>query len=130
MKNVTTVTKYPRILTALLAAAIGLSAASSYAHETAEKADDNIAVTEQLSAYGAKRLARQFLVERGFSTGFGPGKATIKSITRDGDTWIVQVAWSNGGWVMDQRGLLYIDANSAMVSEVAPERKPPQVAAQ
>ncbi len=130
MKNVTTVTKYPRIFTALLAAAIGLSAASSYAHETAEEADDNIAVTEQLSAYGAKRLARQFLVERGFSTGSGPGKATIKSITRDSDTWIVQVAWSNGGWVMDQRGFLYIDANSAMVSEVAPERKPPQVAAQ
>ncbi len=130
MKNVTTVTKNPRILTVLLAAAIGLSAASSYASETTDEAYDNITVTEQLSAYGAKRLARQFLVERGFSYGIGPGKARIRSISRDSDTWIVQVALSNGGWVMNNRAFLYIDANSAMVSEVAPERKPRQVAAQ
>ena len=130
MKNVTTVTKNPRILTVLLAAAIGLSAASSYASDTTEEAYDNITVTEQLSAYGAKRLARQFLFERGFSIGVGPGNARIKSITRDSDTWIVQVALSNGTHIMNKRAFLYIDANSAKVSEVAPERKQRQVAAQ
>lgn len=130
MKNVKAVTKNPHILTVLLATAIGLSAASSYASETTEEAYDNITVTEQLSAYDAKRLARQFLFERGYSNGVGPGNARIKSITRDSDTWIVQVALSNGTHIMNKQAFLYIDANSAMVSEVAPERKPRQVAAQ
>jgi hypothetical protein len=130
MKNVTTVSKNQRILTVLLAGALGLSAASSDASETTEEAYDNITVTEQLSAYGAKRLALQFLFERGFSNGVGPGNARIKSITRDSDTWIVQVALSNGTHIMNKRAILYIDANSAMVSEVAPERTPRQVAEQ
>ncbi len=130
MKNITTVTRNPRTLTVLLAAAIGLSAASSHASEITEDAYANITVTEQLSAYGAKRLARQFLFERGFSIGVGPGNARIKSITRDSDTWIVQVTFSNDSHIMNKRALLYIDANSAMVSEVAPERKPRQVAEQ
>ncbi len=130
MKNVTKITEYPRALAVLMAAAIGLSSASTYAAETDAVAYDNITVTEQVSAHGAKRLARQFLVERGFATGVGPGKAAIKSATRDGDTWILQIAISDGGWVMNRRAVLYIDAGSAMVSEVAPEPKPEQVAAQ
>jgi hypothetical protein len=56
--------------------------------------------------------------------------AAIKSVTREGDTWIVQLAISDGGWVMNKREVLYIDANSARVSEVAPEQMPQQVAAQ
>lgn len=130
MKNTTKVTKDTRVLAVLMAAAIGLSSASTYAAETDEAAYDNITVIEQVSANGAKRLARQLLVERGFATGTGPGKAAIKSVTRDGDTWIVQLAISNGGWVMSKREVLYIDANSARVSQVAPERMPQQVAAQ
>jgi len=129
MKNVTEVTKNPLAVALLMAAAIGLSSASSHAADNDEAAYDNITVTEQVSAHGAKRLARQFLVERGFATGVGPGKAAIKSVTRDGDTWILQLAISDGGWVMNRRAVLYIDASSAMVSEVAPAPKPEQVAA-
>ena len=129
MKNVTRVTKSPLVIAAIMAAAAGLSSASTHAAETDAVAYDNITVTEQVSAHGAKRLAREFLVERGFATGVGPGKAAIKSVTRDGDTWILQFAISDGGWVMNRRAVLYIDANSAMVSEVAPEPKPEQVAA-
>lgn len=130
MRNVTNVTKSRHILTVLLGAAITLSAASAYAHETADDAFDTITVTEQLSAYAAKRLARRYLVEREFEIGTGPGKAKINSITRDNDTWIVQLALSNGGWTMNTRAQLYIDANTALVSEVAPARMPRQVAAQ
>ena len=129
MKYITTVTKNTRIVAIALSAVIGLSANTASASEPVEPAYDNITVTERLSAHGAKRLARQFLVERGFSYGTGPGRASVKSTTREGDTWIVQVAFSDGGWVMNNRGYLYIDADSAMVSEVAPERKPRQVAA-
>ena len=67
---------------------------------------------------------------RAFATGAGPGKAAIKSVTRDGGTWILQVAISDGGWIQNRKAVLYIDAESAMVSEVAPEPKPEQVAAQ
>ena len=129
MKNVTTVTKDFRIPTLVLAAVIGLSATTSYASES-EEVYDNITVTEQVSAYSAKRLARRFLTDRGFTNGMGPGAARIKSITRDGDTWILQVAFSLDSHIMNERALLYIDAGTARVSEVAPVRKPRQVAAQ
>lgn len=127
MKNVTTVTKNFYTLTLVLAAAISLSATAS---SESEEAYDNINVTEQVSAYGAKRLARRFLTDRGFTNGMGPGAARIKSITRDGDTWILQVAFSLDSHIMNERALLYIDAGTARVSEVAPVRKPQQVAAQ
>jgi hypothetical protein len=130
MKNVTKVTNFPHVLAVLAAATIGLSSASAMADEAAPVAYDNITVTEQVSAHGAKRLARQFLVERGFATGKGPGKAAIKSVTREGDTWILQLAISNGGWVMNKQARLYIDAKSAVVSTSAPAPKPVQVAAQ
>jgi len=130
MKNVTTVTKSPRVLAVLITAAIGLSSASTYAAESDEAAYDNITVIEDVSAHRAKRLARQFLIERGFATGVGPGKAAIKSVTREGDTWILQLAMSDSGWIMNRSAVLYINAESATVSEVAPERKPLQVAAQ
>ena len=130
MNNLTNVTKDLRIVAALMAVAIGFSSASTYADETDSVAYDNITVVEQVSAHNAKRLGRQFLVERGFATGSGPGKAAIKSVTREGDTWILQVAISDGGWVKNRSAVLYIDAESAMVSEVAPEPKPEQVAAQ
>lgn len=130
MNNVTRVTKSPRVLAVLMAAAFGLSSVSTYAADTDDSAYDNITVTEQVSAHSAKRLAREFLVERGFATGTGPGKAAIKSVARDGDTWVLQVAISDGGWVMNKRAVLYINADSAMLSEVAPIQKPEQVAAQ
>ena len=130
MKTNTKATEYPRITAVLIASAIALASASSFAADTSEEAYDNVTVTEQVSAYGAKRLGRQFLVERGFTTGKGPGKAAIKSVTREGDTWILQVAISDSGWISNRKAVLYIDAASAMVSEVAPAPKPEQVAAQ
>jgi len=85
---------------------------------------------EQVSAYGAKRLARRFLTNRGFTNGMGPGAARIKSITRDGDTWVLRVAFSLDSHIMNQKALLYVDAGTVRISEVAPARKPRQVAAQ
>jgi len=129
MKIVTSVTKDFRILPLVLAAAIGLSATTSYASESQE-AYDNITVTEQVSAYGAKRLARHFLADRGFTNGMGPGAARIKSITRNGDIWILRVAFSLDSHIMNESALLYVDAGTARVSDVAPAHKPQQVAAQ
>ena len=130
MNNITKVTKIPHILAVLVGSAIGLSSVSAYAADADEEAYDNIIVTEQVSAHGAKRLARRFLVERGYGLGVGPGKATIRSVTREGDTWILRIAMSDSGWVMNRRAVLYIDARAATVSEEAPETLPQQVAAQ
>ena len=130
MKNVTTVTKDARIVALVFAAAIGLSATSSHAADSNDQAYDNVTVVAPISAYSAKRLARGFLTERGFVSGIGPGAARIKSISRDGGTWIVKVAYSHGTLSMNKRATLYIDADSASVSEVAPVKEPVQVAAQ
>jgi hypothetical protein len=130
MKNVTTVTKDPRIVALVLAAAICLSATSSHAADSNEQAYDNVTVVAPISANSAKRLARGFLRERGFVSGIGPGAARIRSISRDGGTWIVQVAYSLDTTTMTKRATLYIDADSASVSEVAPVKEPVQVAAQ
>ena len=128
MNIVTTVTKMSRVLALVLAATFSLSATTSNAAD-ADEAYDNITVTQQVSANGAKRLGRHFLVEQGFSYGLGAGAARIKSITRDGNTWILQVRYSLGGLTMNQSALLYVNAKSALVSDVAPKRQPQQVAA-
>jgi hypothetical protein len=130
MKNVTTVTKDPRIVALIFAAAISLSATSAHAADSSEQAYDNVTVVAPISAHGAKRLVRGFLSERGFVSGIGPGAARIKSISRDGGTWIVQIAYSLDTTTMNKRATLYIDADSASVSEVAPVKEPVQVAAQ
>lgn len=130
MKNITTVTKYPRIVAVVLAAAFGLSATTSYAADDNEEAYENVTVVAQVSASSAKRLVRSFLSERGFVNGVGVGAARIKSISRDGDTWIIQIAYSLDTLVMNNRATLYVNANSASVSEIAPAKKPVQVAAQ
>jgi len=128
MKTITNIARFPRALAVLTAATIGLSSVAANADENAPVAYDNITVTEQVSAYAAKRLARRYLVERGFATGVGPGKAAIDSITRDGDTWVLRLAISDGGWVMNRSAVLYIDANTAAVSESEPETNPERVA--
>jgi hypothetical protein len=130
MKNVTTVTNNPRIVALVLAAAFGLSAISSNAADSSEQAYDNVTVVAPISAHSAKRLARGFMSERGFVSGIGPGAARIKSISRDGGTWIVQIAYSLDTTTMNKRATLYIDADSESVSEVAPVKEPVQVAAQ
>jgi len=128
MNIVTTVTKNSRVLAFVLAAAFGWSATTSNAAD-AEEAYDNIIVTQRVSANSAKRLGRRFLVERGFSYGVGIGAARIKSITRDGDTWILHVRYSQDSLTMRHSALLYVDAKKALVSDVAPKREPQQVAA-
>ena len=130
MKNVTTVTKDPRIVALVLAAAFGLSATSSHAADSSEQTYDNVTVVAPISASSAKRLARDFMSERGFVRGMGPGAARIKGISRDGSTWVVQVAYSLDTTTMSKRATLYIDADSASVSEVAPVKEPVQVAGQ
>ena len=130
MKNVTTVTKNPRIVALVFAAAIGLSATSSHAADSNERAYDNVTVVAPISANSAKRLVRGFLGERNFVYGIGPGAARIKSISRDGSTWVVQIAYSLDTLTMNKRATLYVNADSASVSEVAPVKEPVQVAAQ
>jgi len=130
MKNVTTVTKDPRFIALVLAATFGLSATTSYAADYNEEAYENVTVVAQVSASSAKRLVRSFLSERGFVNGVGPGAARIKSISRDGDTWIIQIVYSMGTLVMNNRATLYVNADSATVSEVPPAKKPVRVAAQ
>ena len=122
--------RIPRVFALLAAATIGLSSATTFAADTDEAVYENITVSEPVSAHGAKRLARNFLVDRGFETGVGPGRAAIRSVTRDGDTWILRIGMSDGGWVMNRSAVLYIDAKSATVSEHAPEKLPQQVASQ
>ncbi len=130
MKNVTAVTNNRQILALVFAAAIGLAATNASAADATEATYDNVTVTSQLSANGAKRLTRRFLLDRGFVYGVGPGAARVKSITRDADTWIIRVVYSNGGYVASEQAILYIDTNTAALSEVAPVREPQQLAAQ
>ena len=128
MRNITTVTNNPLVLALALAAATGLSSTASYAADPAV-AYENITVTAQVSAHGAKRLGRLYLQDQGFNYGIGPGAAQIRSITRDGDTWVLQVRYSLGGLTMNQRALLYVNARAGLVSDVAPEREAEQLAA-
>ncbi len=120
MRIVTTVTKNRLVLGLALAAATGLASTTSYAADPAESYD-NITVTAQVSAHGAKRLGRQFLQEQGFTYGIGPGAAQIRSITRDGDTWVLQVRYSLGGLTMNQSALMYVNVSAGLVREVAPD---------
>lgn len=129
MKLISNVTKSPRVLALVLAAAFGFSATNASAADS-DDAYDNIIVTQQVSANGAKRMGRRYLQDQGFSYGLGAGAARIKSITRDGDTWILHVRYSLGGLTMNQRALLYVGAHDARVSELAPERKPELLASQ
>ena len=87
-------------------------------------------VEKQVSASEAKRMARSHLKAQGFSGRIGPGAARIQSITRDAGTWIISAKVSNGGSVLSEQRILYIDAQSGVVSDVAPTKSPSQVAAE
>ena len=87
-------------------------------------------VDKQVSAYEARRAAYRYLRDLGYSRRVGPGSAQVRSITRDGDTWIIRVALSNGGAVRSERAMLYVDATTALVSEVPPTNKPSAVASE
>ncbi len=87
-------------------------------------------VEKQVSASEAKRMARSHLKAQGFSGRIGPGAARIQSITRDAGTWIVTARVSNGGAVQNRQRVLYIDAQTGVVSDAAPTKSPSQVAAE
>jgi len=96
-------------------------------------ADDDIAkyeVEKQVSASEAKRMARSHLKAQGFSGRIGPGAARIQSVTRDAGTWIISAKVSNGGSVLADQRILYVDAQTGVVSDVAPTNSPSQVAAE
>ncbi len=122
----------PRHLTIALVGSVLVTLAPSavLAHTPA---DDEIArnsLEQQVSAHEAKRLARVHLCSVGFCSRFGPGGAKVRSITRDAGTWIIDARVSNSSAVMNKQLILYVDAQSGLVSDVAPKTSPTQVAAE
>ena len=87
-------------------------------------------VDQQISANEARRVAYRYLSDQGYGRRIGPGSARVRDITRDGDTWILTVAFSNGTNVQSGRTMLYIDARTALVSELPPTKRSDTVAAQ
>ena len=118
-----------RILAAsLLGVAFLLPTSPASAGDEKGVAIDEIVVEQQVSANEARRAAYRFLAARGYSRKIGAGSARVRSITRDGDTWIVQVSVTHGGAVQSDKAMLYIDARTALVSEAPPENLPSRVA--
>jgi hypothetical protein len=111
-------------------ALITLPATTIFAHTPDDEDIAIYEVEEQVSANSAKRLARAHLCSVGFCSRFGPGGAKIRSITRDAGTWIVYTRISNGPTVMNKQRILYIDAQTGVVSDVPPDTSPAQVAAE
>ncbi len=111
-------------------ALITLPATTIFAHTPDDEDIAKYEVEEQVSANSAKRLARAHLCSIGFCSRFGPGGAKIGSITRDAGTWIVFAKVSNGTAVMNQQRILYIDAQTGLVSNGLPDTSPAQVAAE
>lgn len=105
-----------------------LPTAGSFAHTPGGEA--NSEAEAQLSAHDARRLARVHLCSAGYCGSFGPGAAKVSSITRDAETWVLHVRLSDSGTAFKQHHVLYIDANTGVVSEVPPETSPTQVASE
>jgi hypothetical protein len=128
-----------RLLVAALAAALALLASPAHAGDATEAVavdaagkaplDEVRVVGDPVSAHDARRAAYRYLGELGYTRSSGIGAARVRSITREGDTWILRVAYSRIGRVLGQQTMLYVDANSALVSEVAPEGIDGRVAA-
>lgn len=110
-----------RIAAAALAAL--LIGNPAIAHETAAAVavdGGTRLIAQQVSASEARRAAYRYLGELGYSRYSSTGSARVRSITREGDTWIVNVAYSTGGRVLSRRATLFVDAATAFVSEQAP----------
>lgn len=109
------------------AALIALPVSVVFAGTPAEDDISKYEVERQISAYEAKRLARSYLSKLGFSNQIGPGAARIRSITRDAGGWIVS-ARVTGTYIFNDQRILYIDAQTGVVSDVPPSTA--QVAAE
>ncbi len=128
-KSTTSHGRFGRVIAAtMLATALLLPSGPAAAGDAEDSAETQI--ERQVSANEARRAAYRYLADQGYSRKIGPGGARVRSITRDGDTWILQVAISNGTSVQSDRSMLYIDAKSALVSEVAPADRPSRVASE
>lgn len=116
----------------LAGAAIFTLPVAVLAHKPIADDSESYEVERQVSASEAKRMARSYLSEKGFSThiGPGPGAARIKSVTLDSGTWIVSARVSLGGRVLSHNVALYVDAQTGGVSDVPPTTSPAQVAAE
>jgi len=116
-----------------IASMLALPAMAQAGDQGADQADpgyDNIIVTERISANGAKRAVRQYLAERGFTNDLGPGAARIRSVSLDGRAWVVEIAISNqNSRVLNEKHYLYVDRQTAVVSETPPADDPERVAA-
>ena len=106
-----------------------MSVSPSFAH-TPANAEAIPEAEVQLSAYEAKRLARAYLCHAGYCSRVGPGAAKLRSITRDAGTWILNVRLSDTGTTFNRQHVIYIDANTGVVSEVPGAQAPTNVAAQ
>ncbi len=121
-----------RTAASVLAAALLVAAAPAVASDAVAVDDalDDTVIEKQITANDARRAAYGYLREQGYTRKIGPGGARVRAITRDGDTWLVKVSMSNGTSVQSVRSMLYIDAKTALVSEVPPEEQPSRVAQQ
>lgn len=98
-------------------------------HEAVAVDADKMLIQQQLSAHDARRAGYRYLGTLGYGRTSGIGSARVRSVTREGDVWILRVAFGNGSRVQSQTAVLYVDAVSALVSEVAPSGIDGQVAA-
>ena len=110
------------ILMVASAAALLATAGQASAHEPDKALSiDEIKVVEQLSASDARRRAYDYMASLGYVNTGQIGGARVRGITREGDTWIVRVAFSSGSRIMNRSAVLYIDAATAVVSEQPPK---------
>lgn len=113
--------------TAALVALLALGTTTASAH--VPDPHDAEARDAAVSANDAKRVVRRFLVDLGYSMNARPGGARIRSVTRDGDTWVVQVDLRPDVTIRREQATLYVDAHSGRLTDKAPHDSP-RVAAQ
>ena len=144
MKDMTTSINTPRTagrsgLALIIVLAAAIFASPAHAGDAPEaskiKVEETAAleeirvVSESVSANDARRAAYRYLADQGFSKRSGLGAVRVRSTTREGDTWVLSVSYSRTGRALSQQAMLFVDAESALVSEVAPEDIEGRVAA-
>ena len=118
-----------RLFITLSGAAFLAVAGTASAHEPDNPHSiDEVTVVEQISAHDARRPAYEYMEALGYVSGGTIGGAKVRDVTREGDTFIVRVAYSAGSRVMSKRAVLYINAATAVVSEQPPKNSEGRVA--
>lgn len=114
---------------ALALAAFSASAASGFESGAIIEKGDTSQTEQRVSAHEARRAGYRYLAALGYGRASGIGSARVSSVSREGDTWILRVAYATGSRVQSRTGLLYVDALSALVTQTPPLRIDGQVAA-